>query len=71
MKRFGEKLRTLRIQHKLTIRQLASDLDLKSSGHITDLEKGRIYPSMALFLKITQFFNVSADQLINDDLELD
>ena len=40
MENFGEKLRTLRKQHNLTIRQLAENLEIKSSGYITELEKG-------------------------------
>ena len=71
MKRFGEKLRALRENRGLTVRQLANALDLKSSGHITELEKGRRYPSSPLLLKITLFFNVPCDQLLRDDLDLD
>ena len=71
MERFGEKLRTLRKQNGLTMRQLADVLDLKSTGHITELEKGRTYPSAHLVLKISLHFNVSADLLMRDDLELD
>ena len=71
MKRFGEKLRTLRIQKGLSVRKLASALDIKSSGHITELEKGRRYPSIPLLIRMSLFFNVTSDQLIRDDLELD
>ena len=71
MQRFGEKLYTLRTQHGLTGKQLATALDIKSSGYITKLEKSQKKPSVDLLLRITLFFNISADRLIRDDLELD
>ncbi len=71
MKRFGEKLRTLRERRGLTVRQLASALDIKSSSYISKLEKGTKTPSTPLLLKISLYFEVSADQLLRDDLELD
>ena len=69
--RFGQKLRTLREQQGLSVRQLAAVLDLKSTGHITKLEKGDNYPSISLLVKISLYFNVTTDQLVRDDLELD
>ncbi len=71
MEKFGEKLRALREQRSLTIRQLAEALEIKSSGYITDLEKGKKKPSRDLLIRISLFFNVSTDQLVRDDLELD
>ena len=71
MPTFGEKLLTLRTQHGLTVRQLAAALEIKSPGYITKLEKGRQKPSRDLLLKISLFFEVSADQLLRDDLDLD
>lgn len=70
MKRFGEKLHSLRQQHDLTVRQLAADLGIKSSSYISRLEKGQ-KPSIELLLKISLYFGVSTDQLLRDDLELD
>ncbi|MBE7470769.1 MAG: XRE family transcriptional regulator [Anaerolineae bacterium] len=71
MERFGEKLHALRERHQLTVRQLAEALEIKSSGYITGLEKGEKMPSISLLLKISQFFNISTDKLLKDDLELD
>ena len=71
MEKFGEKLRALREGRDLTIRQLAEALEIKSSGYITDLEKGKKKPSRDLLIRISLFFNVSTDQLVRDDLELD
>ena len=70
MPTFGEKLRTLRIQQGLTLRQLAEILST-SSGYIADLENGRRQPSLALARKVADFFEVSVDQLARDELELD
>ncbi len=70
MERFGEKLRTLRKQHGLTVRELASIFGLKSYGHIADMENGRSKPSVDMLLKIADFFEVSTDQLLRDDQEI-
>ena len=71
MQTFGEKLRTLRTQHGLSIRKLAEALEIKSAGYISKLENGKQNPSRELLLKISLFFEVSADVLLRDDLELD
>lgn len=69
MRRFPEKLRTLREQHHMTQRDLASELDL-TQGHIYLLESGRRKPSVDLVLKMAQLFRVTPDQLLLDDVEL-
>jgi transcriptional regulator with XRE-family HTH domain len=71
MEKLGEKLRTLRKQRGLSIRQLASVLGVKAHSHIAKIESGHSKPSVDLLFKITQFFDVSCDQLLNDDLEVD
>ena len=71
MQRFGHKLRILRQGRGLSVRQLSADLGIKSTGYITRLEKGRRYPSIPLLVKISLYFNVTTDQLVRDDLELD
>ena len=68
--RFGEKLRTLRNRHSLTLTQLATELGYKAHGHLSDIETGKKVPSLALVLKVTRFFDVSADVLIRDELEI-
>ena len=42
LNRFGEKIRTLRKQHGLTIKQLADILGIKSIGYIQPCENGFI-----------------------------
>jgi transcriptional regulator with XRE-family HTH domain len=71
MKRFGEKLRILRERRGLTVRQLASILKINSHSHIVGLEAGKHNPSAELILKIADLFEVSIDQLMRDDQELD
>ena len=71
MKRFGEKLRVLREQQDLTVRQLAKVLEIKSHSHIVGIEAGQNKPSAELILKIARYFDVSTDQLMKDELDLD
>ncbi len=70
MQRFGEKLRILRERRGLSYRQLASMLDIAHS-HIANIEKGKHKPSVDLVVKIAQLFDVSFDQLMNDEFEID
>jgi len=70
MPTFGEKLRTLRKQRGLTIRELAEGLGFSTHGYIGDLESGRRKPSLELAVKVADFFDVPIDQLARDDLEL-
>ena len=70
MKRFGEKLRTLRNRQNLSLRQLGDMLEV-SHTFIAQLEKGDKTPNVAMVLKISQIFNVTADVLIKDELELE
>ncbi len=70
MEKFGEKLRILRKKHGLSYRKLASMLDTAHS-HIINLENGKHKPSVDLIVRITQLFEVSFDQLMNDELALD
>ncbi len=71
MDRFGEKLRALREQRGLSIRQLASFLEINAHSHIAKIETGQSNPSPDLILKIARFFDVSIDQLMKDELEVD
>jgi transcriptional regulator with XRE-family HTH domain len=70
VKRFGEKLRALRLRHGYTTRQLADILGVTHT-HIIGIENGKRGLSTDLVLKISLFFDVSTDQLMRDDLEID
>ena len=71
MQRFGEKLRTLRKQHNLTMRELADKIGLSTHGYIGDLESGRRQPSLELAVQIADLFGVTVDQLARDELEVE
>jgi transcriptional regulator with XRE-family HTH domain len=69
MQRFGEKLRTLRMRRGLSYRQLARMLD-SSHSHLLRLETGEHKPSVDLILRIARLFEVSFDQLMDDNIDL-
>lgn len=69
MKRFGEKLRALRIRAGISQAELGSQLEVDQS-YIGRLEKGTRTPNVALILKIVELFGVTSDELIRDDVEL-
>lgn len=69
--RFGEKLRTLRLRHGMTQRDLAAALGFASPAFIGFLENGRKKPSAELVLRLAQLFNVTMDQLMRDELEVE
>ena len=71
MQRFGEKVRWLRKQRSLSLRQLASDLGLATHSHLDRIESNRSNPSADLILKIADFFDISIDQLMRDELEIE
>ncbi len=71
MQRFGEKLRILRQRRGMTVKQLAIELGIKSDSHINDMEKGRNKPSVDLLLKIADYFQVTPNQLLLDEVELE
>jgi transcriptional regulator with XRE-family HTH domain len=71
MKRFGEKLKVLRERKGISLRKLAADLNFASHAHLGRIETGEKMPSAALVLKIARYFDVSTDQLMKDELELE
>jgi transcriptional regulator with XRE-family HTH domain len=71
IQRFGEKLHTLRTRQNLTLKELAQLLGHTAHGYISELEAGKKLPSVELVLSIARFFNVSTDQLLKDELELE
>jgi transcriptional regulator with XRE-family HTH domain len=69
MQRLGEKLRALRRKNGLSYRQLAAELGV-THVNLISIESGRSFPSLALLGKIADFFDVSYDELLDDDVEL-
>jgi len=62
-------LRTLRHRQGLTSRELGDRLGV-SNAYIIQIENGKRRPSIDLVAEMSRFFNVSADQLIKDELGL-
>ena len=71
IQRFGEKLRALRTQRGLTLKELASALGYIAHGHISELEAGKKLPTIEFVLKVANLFDVTTDQLLKDELDLD
>lgn len=68
--RFGEKLRTLRLQQDMTQAAFARALQLQRA-HINNLEVGRRAPSLEVILHIAEFFNVTTDYLLRDAIPVE
>ena len=71
MKRFGEKLRILRKQNNMTLTELAEKLGYVAHSHISQIESGKKIPTVQFVIKVSELFNVSTDQLLKDDLDID
>lgn len=71
MKRFGEKLRSLRKKKQLTLQQLARELGFTAHSHISQIEAGKKKPTSEFVLKISRLFDVTTDQLLKDELEIE
>ena len=69
MQRLGEKLRALRQRRGMTQQQLADELGF-SHVYAHYLESGKKRPHAELLLKLSYLFEVPADVLIKDELEL-
>ena len=69
MKRFGEKLRTLRERRGLSYRQLGAELGYNYS-HFAKIEAGEGLPSAELIEAIVKYFGISYDELLDDEREL-
>jgi transcriptional regulator with XRE-family HTH domain len=70
MNRFGEKLRILRKNRDLTLRELGDLLGVYHT-HVSQLEFSKRAPNAAMILKIADLFGVTTDVLMRDELELD
>jgi transcriptional regulator with XRE-family HTH domain len=70
IQRFGKKLRALRIQRGLSLKDLALELGYLTHGYLSELEAGKKIPTAEFVLKVARFFDVSTDQLLKDELGL-
>lgn len=70
MKRFGEKLHTLRVQNNLTLLELAKHLGYASHTYISEIESGKKIPNAIFILNVAYLFHCTTDELMKDELEI-
>lgn len=70
MEKFGEKLRALRIRNGLTLKDLATALGLTAHGYLSELECGKKKPTAEFSIKVSEYFGVTIDELLKDDIEI-
>ena len=63
MEYFGDKLRALRMEKKLTQNDLAARLGIVGAS-VSSYEKSKQYPSVKVLIQLCQIFDVSADYLL-------
>ena len=63
MEGLGDRLRALRNDKDMSLRELAKELGDVSAAHLSDIEFGRRHPSDALLNKLATFFGVALDEL--------
>lgn len=70
--RFGEKMRVLRERRGMTTREIAVALGYpaESNSYISRIETGKVVPKAEFMLRVADFFEVSLDALMRDDLEV-
>ena len=55
----------------MTLKDLASRLGYSTHGYLSEVESGKKMPTATLALKVSRLFNVTTDQLLKDDLEIE
>lgn len=63
---FGDMVKTLRLSHNLSQVQLADSLSV-SKQTVSNWENNNILPSIEMLIKISKFFSVSTDFLLELD----
>lgn len=63
---FGETIKTLRLSYSLSQVQLANELCV-SKQTVSNWENNNILPSIEMLIKISRFFSVSTDYLLELD----
>jgi transcriptional regulator with XRE-family HTH domain len=55
----------------MTVRELTSALGYTGYGYIHGIEIGKNKPTIELVVRVALLFNVTTDQLLRDDLEVE
>lgn len=71
MQKFGEKLHQLRVNQRLTLKELAAALGLNAHGYISEIESGKKKPTAEFVLKVARHFDITTDQLLKDELDIE
>lgn len=69
--KFGKKLHELRVKNNMTLKTLAIALGHVAHSYISEIEAGKKIPTVEFVLNVSRLFNVTTDQLLKDELELD
>ena len=64
----GEKIKELRINNKMTQKDLAEKLYVTAQA-VSRWENGEVEPSLSTLVEIAKIFNVSIDELLNLDIK--
>lgn len=67
MKTFGQRVRELREEQDLSLREFAKKLGDLSAAFVSDVELGRRYPSDRVLEKMAHVLKVTADELRHYD----
>jgi len=54
----------------MTLKELALALGHNAHGYISELEANKKLPSLEFVLRVARYFNVTTDELLKDELEL-
>ena len=65
----GERLRTARLNQKLTQEKLAEKIEV-SVRYISDIEQNRAKPSYEVLIKICNLFNIGINQIFSEYLKI-
>ncbi len=71
MQRLGEKVRILRKRRGMTIKALALALGFPSHSYISEIETGKKVPGTELIIKLADLFQVTVDDLVRDEREVE
>jgi transcriptional regulator with XRE-family HTH domain len=71
MNRFGEKLRQIRQHHNITLKRLAAAMGYTTHSYLSEIESGQKIPTVQFVLKLSRLFNISTDELLKDELEVE
>jgi transcriptional regulator with XRE-family HTH domain len=59
----GEALRTMRVFHDMTQKDLADKLEI-SKSHLSEIESGKKMPTLALLERYSQVFNIPISSIL-------